>query len=97
MNHCFSSTYCKDFKAQESLRSTFFYYTYRFSQHRFLTQLTDPYVVDPLHQRLVIDGNFVSEILVETRFQRNELGERREVIHLFYNTEHKHSLCTQIQ
>lgn len=61
-----------------------------FSQHRFLIQLTDPDVVDSLHQRLIIDGNFISKILVETWFQRDKLGERWEVIHLFYNAEHRH-------
>lgn len=67
-----------------------FHHTHTFSQHRFLIQLTDPYVVDSLHQRLIIDGNFISKILVETWFQRDKLGERWEVIHLFYKAEHRY-------
>lgn len=90
-NHCFSSTnYSQNFKTRKSLRSRVFHHEHMFSQHRFLIQLTDPYVVDSLHQRLIIDGNFISKILVETWFQRDKLGERWEVIHLFYKAEHRY-------
>lgn len=67
----------------------FFYYTQTIFQSRFFTQLTDPYVVDSFHQGLIIDGYFIRKILVETWLQRDKLGERWEVIHLFYNTEHR--------
>lgn len=50
------------------------YYTNTFFQHSFFIQLTDPHMIDSLHQKLVIDGNFISKILVETWFQRDELG-----------------------
>lgn len=46
-------------------------------------------MVDSLHQGLIIDGYFIRKILVETWLQRDKLGERWEVIHLFYNTEHR--------
>lgn len=72
------------------------YYTNTFFQHSFFIQLTDPHMIDSLHQKLVIDGNFISKILVETWFQRDELGERWEVIHLFWNTEHRFQLGAEI-
>lgn len=46
-------------------------------------------MVDSFHQGLIIDGYFICKILVETWLQRDKLGERWEVIHLFYNTEHR--------
>lgn len=45
-------------------------------------------MVDSFHQGLIIDGYFICKILVETWLQRDKLGERWEVIHLFYNAEH---------
>lgn len=53
-------------------------------------------MIDSLHQELVIDGNFISKILVETWFKRDELGKRWEVIHLFWNTEHRFQLGAEM-
>lgn len=57
------------------------------NQGSFLIQRTDPDVVDPLHQGLVIDGDLIPKVLIEAGLQGDEFGERWEVIHLFYNTE----------
>lgn len=54
----------------------------------FLIQRTDPDVVDPLHQGLIIDGYLIRKVLVEAGLQGDEFGERWEVIHLLCNTEH---------
>lgn len=67
----------------------FLLHTNNLPEQVFFIQLTDPYVVDSFHQGLIIDGYFICKILVETWLQRDKLGERWEVIHLFYNTEHR--------
>lgn len=35
----------------------------------------------------MLNGDLVGEVLVETRLQRDELGQRREVVLLFYGTQ----------
>lgn len=52
-----------------------------------LCELTHPQAIDPSHQCLVLDGDFIREVLVEAWLQRNEFGQRGKVVYFLCKRE----------